>query len=243
MASPNTLNFLPDGYLEQKAQRRANAICAVLFLIVMAGMWAAFTLSEQATKRVDNEFAKTEQQYLGEAKRIEQVRQMQEKQKRMAHQADLTASLLEKVPRSFLLAEITNSIPAGISLIDLAMESKERAKTPKDAPKTAYEQQKAARQAQKAAPQGPPPPPEPKLYDVSVKITGMALNDVQVAQFLKNLSNSKLLRDVNLLVSEEFSQGTDKLRKFQIDMALDRNAEVQAQAKPPTLSAALRFTN
>ena len=34
MGAPNELSFLPDDYLERKARRRANAICAVLFFIV-----------------------------------------------------------------------------------------------------------------------------------------------------------------------------------------------------------------
>jgi hypothetical protein len=67
MAAQNNLSFLPDGYLENKAQRRANAICAVLFIIVMGGMWSAFNLSEKATARVDEEFTKTEQQFVNEA--------------------------------------------------------------------------------------------------------------------------------------------------------------------------------
>jgi Tfp pilus assembly protein PilN len=165
---------------------------------------------------------------------------MQEKQKRMARQAELTASLLEKVPRSFILAEITNNMPAGLSLLDLNLESKERPKpVAPNAPKTAYELQKAAREGQKN-PNAQPQQPEPKLYDIGLKITGIAITDVQVAQFLKNLSTSKLLREVNLLVSEEYTQGDDKLRKFQIEMALDRGAEVKPQTQP-TATAAIQI--
>ena len=53
-----------------------------------------------------------------------QVQQMQEKQRTMAHQAELTASLLEKVPRSFILAEITNGMPGGVSLLDFQLEAR-----------------------------------------------------------------------------------------------------------------------
>ncbi|MCY2950990.1 MAG: PilN domain-containing protein [Planctomycetota bacterium] len=238
MASQNNLSFLPDGYFENKAQRRANAICAVLFIIVMAGMWSAFTLSERATQRVDDEYLKTDLEFVGAAKRIQQVRQMQEKQNRMAHQANLTASLLEKVPRSFVLAEITNSMPAGVSLLDVVMESKDRPKPQKDiAPKTAYEVQKAAREAKTTAPllvQA-----EAKLYDVTLKITGVAINDAQVAQFLKSLSASRLFRDTNLIVSEEYAQAEDKLklRKFQIELAIERDVEPKPQTRPSSTAA------
>jgi Tfp pilus assembly protein PilN len=230
MSSPNTLSFLPDGYFENKAQRRANAICAVLFIIVMAGMWAAFTFSERATRRVDQEYTAIQQQYTAEAQRIVQLRQMQEKQKRMAHQADLASSLLEKTPRTNVLAEITNCCEAsGVSLLDFSMDSKERPKPVKSVGKTAFEQQKAAKEEQRA--QAVPLPPEPKLYDVNLKLTGVATTDVQVAQFLKKLSASKLFRDVNLVISEEFTQAEEKLRKFQIELSLDPNVEIQNTSK------------
>ena len=46
--SPNELSFLPDDYLERKAQRRTNAICAVLFLVVMCAIGSAFTYTERS---------------------------------------------------------------------------------------------------------------------------------------------------------------------------------------------------
>lgn len=231
MGSPSQLSFLPDDYLERKAARRANAICAVLFLAVMGGIGSGFTLSEKATKRVNAEYAQVEEQYLAEAKRLDQVRQMQEKQKRMAHQAELSASLLERVPRSYLLAEFTNALPAGVSLMDFVMDSRVRVTAPAatEAGKTAYEMKKAQRQAAVTGkPAAAPGGAEPKAYDVSMKLTGVAHNDIQVAQYLSRLSRSPLLKDVNLIVTEEHNVGGDRLRKFQIEMMLSPTAQVQA---------------
>lgn len=231
MRSPQELSFLPDDYLERKAQRRANALCAVLFILTMGGIGTAFTLSEKASKKVDADYAKIDQEYLGEAKRIEQVRQMEDKQKRMKQQADLTASLLEKVPRSFVLAELTNSLPTGVFLLDFSLDSKSKRTAtadPATATMTAYEQKKAAREAAKKATPVGPAVPQPKLYDVYLKVSGIADTDVQVAQYLSRLSRSKLLKDVNLLVSEEYTKEESKMRKFQIEMMVDPEAEVQA---------------
>src|SRR5687768_9311799 len=149
-AAPNQLSFLPDDYLERKAQRRANAICGILFVCVMGGLGSTFTLTERATKAVDAEYAAVDAQYLAEATRIQQVKEMRNKHKRMAHQAEMTSSLLERVPRSNILAELTNSLPAGVSLLDFQLESKPAAKVAAPAPgsdaaKTAYEQKKAAK--------------------------------------------------------------------------------------------------
>ena len=61
-----------------------------------------------------------------------------------------------------------------------------------------------------------------------LKLTGVAPTDVQVAQFITKLNTSKLVRDVNLVVSDEYIQEKDKLRKFQIEMTIDPSAEVTA---------------
>jgi len=231
MASPNQLSFLPDDYLERKAQRRTNAICAVIFCAVIGGVAATFWLSEKATKAVESEYATVDSQYVTEAKRIEQVLQMHEKQQRMAHQAELTASLLEKVPRSYILAELTNQLPAGVSLLDFNMESKMRQRPVVAPVMTDYEKQKAAREASSRTGSGSPAPvsAEPKLYDVSMKLTGICSTDVQVGDYMKALNKSKVLRDVNLLITEEFVQGGDKLLRFQIEMTLSPDAEVKPE--------------
>src|SRR4051812_41874015 len=124
MSAPNQLSFLPDDYLARKVQRRTNVICATLFLIVMGAITAAVMLSERATGALVQRHEEVDHQYAEAAKKLETVQQMQDKQRRMAHQAEVTASLLERVPRSYLLAEFTNSLPPGVSLIDLSMDSR-----------------------------------------------------------------------------------------------------------------------
>src|SRR3954466_7601801 len=107
--SPNQLSFLPDNYLERKAQRRTNVLCAGLFLVVLVGIGSTFSFSERLNRDIDRTYDAKLKEFTGEAKRIHQAEKMQEKQRTMARQAELAASLLEKVPRSFLLAEITNA--------------------------------------------------------------------------------------------------------------------------------------
>src|SRR5262249_22298593 len=116
------------------------------------------------------------------------------------------------------------------SLLDLAMESRPRSTTPPGgAPaKSAFDQQKKASDAKKA--DGAGSPITPKLYDVSLKVSGTASTDIQVAQFIGTLNQSTLLTDVNLIVSEEYKDKDDEqqshMRKFQIEAKLDPNAEV-----------------
>ncbi len=227
MSAPNQLSFLPDDYLARKAIRRTNVIFAVLFLMTVSASAAAFTYAKKGVKeaRATNALARVDKAQA--ARPIEQFQKLQEKQRTMAMQAELTSSLIEKVPRSFLLAEMTNSLPTGVSLVDLVLESKKRSTAAPAAPKTTFEVKSAASGAAgKVAANAANAQVQPVVYDVTMKVTGVASNDVQVAQFITKLNASRLLRDVNLLISDEFKSGDDKLRKFQIEMTLNASAEI-----------------
>ncbi|MGH7214943.1 MAG: PilN domain-containing protein [Tepidisphaeraceae bacterium] len=240
MSSPNQLSFLPDDYLERKRQRRTNVICCFLFMVVMAAIGSAFTLTERTVKKVEAEHAAVEADYTEAAKRIEQVKSMQDKQRKMANQAELTSSLLEKVPRSYLMAEITNAMPGGVSLLDFTLDARKRA-----APSAASSSNKTALEKKKsrdaAAKQAASAPPAPTTYDVHMKMTGIAATDVQVAQFITKLNQSRLLKDVNLVISDEFEQDSEKLRRFQIELMLNPTAQVDPTEKKDTKTVSVEI--
>jgi len=155
----------------------------------------------------------------------------------MNTQANLTASLLERVPRSVLLAELTNAKPAGVSFLELMLDSKVHSGSTGSAPKSQFELKRAAMDAangEKPATEAP----QVKLYDVTLKVTGIADNDAQVGQFMGKLNRSKLVRDVNLLISDELVVADVKMRKFQVDMSVDPGAEVQPGVIPSKTTAA-----
>ena len=180
MSAPNQLSFLPDDYLARKAIRRTNVIFAILFLLTVGAAGAAFTYAKKGVKvaREANEIARNDKAQA--ARPIEQFQKLQEKQRTMAHQAELTSSLLEKVPRSFVLAEITNGMPEGVSLLDLLMEA--RVVTNPSAiaaAKNAFELRKAEIDAGKTI----VPTMQARVYDVTIKTTGgVVVNDAKVVK-------------------------------------------------------------
>jgi Tfp pilus assembly protein PilN len=219
MSTVNPLSFLPDNYLVNKSRRRANLICAGLFLIVVVAIGAAYALTNRSLHNIEREHDAVQRQYADAANRIEQVKQLEQKQQIISRQAELAASLLEKVPRSNLLAEITNALPPGVSLVDLSLASRDRPAPPpppRDPDATVGSEKKNE--------------PQPKLYDISLNLTGVAADDVQVAQFIRNLSSSKLLKDVNLVVVDQDKIGDDPIRKFQLNMMINPNADLQGEA-------------
>jgi len=88
----------------------------------------------------------------------------------------------------------------------------------------------------------------PKTYDVFIKVEGVATTDVQVGDLMEKLKRSPLFKEVNLLYTEEFKQATggqsaggkgneEVLRKFQIELTLNPNAEVVNPANPNSKTA------
>src|SRR4051794_40923505 len=209
MAAPNELSFLPEDYLEGKTRRRANALCAGLSVIVMGAIASAFWLTERSMGGVETRAAKVDREFTDAARSIEQVNKMKAQQRKIVRQAELAASLVEKVPRSNLLAEFTNSLPPGTSLLDFALESRLKANV--GPAMTDRERRRAAQQQQ---PTGPAQA-EPVKYDVFLKVTGIADTDVQVAQFMSKLNASNLVTDVRLLISDVYKQGDREMRRFQ----------------------------
>jgi Tfp pilus assembly protein PilN len=234
MSSPNQLSFLPEDYLETKRQQRTNIICAGLFIVIMLVVGVTYFMDQKAYRAVEKEHAEVGRRHAEAANLIEQERQLREKQLKMNTQANLTASLLERVPRSVLLAELANAKPAGVSFLELSLDSKVHAGSAGGGgPKSQFEIKRAAMEAANGGGGKPSNETQPaKLYDVTVKVTGVADNDSQVAQFMAALNRSKLVRDVNLLISDEFIVAEIKMRKFQVDMSVDPGAEVQPGAIP-----------
>jgi len=242
MSGPNQLSFLPDDYLDRKARRRANVLCGLGAILVLGGAVTVFWYTEKLTAAVEIEFNKVDKKYGEAAARIEKVNQMRAQQQQVVRRAELAASLVEKVPRSNVVAEFTNALPPGLSLINLTMESRERAGAI-IAPMTAFEAKRAALEGRTVN-----APIAQKQYDVYLRIEGLATTDIQVAQFIARLNRSALFKDVNLVVSEVYvdrhkgpdgSNSDDVLRKFQIEMMLNPNAEVMNPVNPNTRTAAV----
>ena len=216
--SPNELSFLPEDFLERKARRRANFLCGALSVIVMGTVGMAFAVSERAMHGLDEAAVAIDRQYADAGIQIAQVEKLHAAQKQLVNHAELAATLVERVPRTNILAELTNALPAGTSLIDFYLETAQKSA----APATNGEVMKAGEQ------------PAP---DVKIKLTGMADNDVQVAQFIGKLNQSKLFKDVNPLITDSFVQDKVTLRHFQIEMTVNAKAGNHDETAPAKVAA------
>jgi len=228
---PNQLSFLPEDFLERKARRRANILCGALSVIVIGAIGSAFIISERSMRGLEAQFVEVDARYSKAAQQIEAVQRMHAKQRQIVQHAELAAALVERVPRSNVLAEFTNNLPPGVSLLELWMETKPRQQAGPPPGASSFEQKRAALEAKSKT--------EAQQLDAYIKVTGLADNEGQVAQFMSRLNQSKLMTDVNLLQTDPFTQEKATLRKFQIEMRLNPEAEVREGQAASIKSAAV----
>ncbi|MHC4908995.1 MAG: hypothetical protein ACYTF9_04660, partial [Planctomycetota bacterium] len=69
--------FLPEDYIAQKAERRTNIICIALFLVVMAGVFGAFVVTNRQWTRVKERQNEINHRYQNAAMQIEDLNELE----------------------------------------------------------------------------------------------------------------------------------------------------------------------
>jgi len=215
------INFVPDDYVQSSESRRTNLICLVLLVVVMAALGGSFMTIKIRQHACQAREALISMRMAKMQESIKQFDELRAKRKAMMRTALTTAELLEPVPRSVLLASLTNNLPPGVSLLKLNLIQKQ----PKIKPirvKTPTSKYKAA---QKAAKPQPGVSPE-KLLETHIGISGMAPSDLQVAAYIERLSNSSLLDNVALVESKEYIVDDGTFRQFELTAMLRKEVQL-----------------
>ena len=195
------INFVPDDYIQSTESRRTNLMYLVLFAAVMAVLAGSF-MTIKIRQRAFAAKEKAINAKMLEAKEaIKKFEELQTKRKVMIKTALTTAELLEPVPRSVLLASLTNNLPPGVSLLHLKLIQKKSSNTQRSAATSKYQ----AAQAKKENQTRPKLSPE-KLLETSIDIEGIAPSDLQVASYIEQLTASSLLDNVALVESKQYKR-------------------------------------
>jgi len=221
----NDMSFLPDGYLEDKSQKRANVLWGAVFGIVVIGIGFAYYYAEKNVRAEEMLNKAVQTQFEASKKNLEKLQDLQKVQQELNQKVKLSGSLVEKVLRTEILAELTNVMPTNVMLTDVQVESKKIEAPSK--PMTALERAMLAREKEKMA------LPEPILYDVTVRLRGVATDDALVAKYMANLAVSPLFGQLRLPVTQAMASGDAKkptsLRVFELEMMLKRTADTRLQ--------------
>jgi hypothetical protein len=224
------INFLPEDYMERKAQHRTNIICLALFCMVMAGVAGGFVVTEKRQAAIEEQARRVNNDMLQASESLKQLEVLEEKKKLMMQKASTSASLMESVPRSLLLATVTNNLPPGVSLVDYQLIRKEEAnRAAKAGAGTRNKKEAAAEADKKNKDKEKEKEAEVKLPPAvtSFELTGLASSDLQVASMIAALNQCPLFQQVNLVFSEEYQEKdkdntvAETLRKFKVMVVLN----------------------
>ncbi len=216
------VNLLPEDYIAHQAQKRANLMCLLLFVTVVIGLVAATAVSERKHKRTREVCERVNQSYDGAGKLIKQMQALDVTRHNMLKKANLTATLLERVPRSYLLAVITKALPKGASLTEFELRTR-RAKASSVSPKSKSKYKKAAAKKKSAS-------KKPAKMEVAIAITGLAGTNVQVGQFIATVEQCPLIKSVDFIFSKEKKVKESIMREFVIILYLKDSADVRGQS-------------
>jgi len=216
------INFVPDDYVQSNESRRTNLISLVLLMVVMMALGGSFMIIKvrQRSCNAREKLANTKLDQIQE--QIKQFEELQTKRKAMMKTALTTTELLEPVPRSVLLASLTNNLPQGVSLLRLNLLQKEPDRTSQ----VAISKYQAA-QAKKTAAQSKVP--LEKLLETHIDIGGVAPSDLQVAAYIERLSNSSLLDNVALVESKEHKTESGTFRQFKLTAMLRKDVHLSKE--------------
>lgn len=242
-------SFLPEDYLQKKSERRAIAIALFLFMVVGFAMIAAFFVTYRQWSTVKAMQADVNRQYAEQTKKIDQLKVLEAQRDELKDKAEVTTALIEKVPRSILLAEIINRMPKQLTLTEMSIKSKRIVDQVKAAPskpgslagpQTAAAANKsiAARPtggakpgakpgAKAAAKDEPPPKPMPPRFEFKVELAGLSATDEDVADYHKLLVACPLLERVEMIYSGETIVEEVAMRKFKIEAQIRVTADAR----------------
>ncbi len=211
------VNFIPDDYVKTKESRRTNLLYFGLLAVVMVVLIGSFVTIKVRQHAVGIEEKRIVAKMSQVPEAIKQFEELQRRHEAMFGTVLAAAELLEPVPRSALLASLTNNLPGGVSVLRLKVIQR----MPKNSPKrrqgdtTKYKSE----QGKEAAGEQPYVSPE-RLLETHIDIEGIAPSDIQVASYIQQLSDSSLLDNVELVESKEHKSGETMFRQFKLKAML-----------------------
>ena len=213
------MSFLPEDYLEKRIIRRTNWICLSLFVIVVTAVVVTFFFTDKQVDSLLRQQLMVNKKFVEAAANLEKLEKLQKQKTEMIRKAKVTFVLVEKIPRSRLLAELTNSMPRSMSLISLDLNTKKviKHKIKRTSLEQAKQQAFTKQNREMCLPE----------TNVQVAMVGLAPTDVEVAQFLTVLSAHEMFINSELQFSEETCVEDVKMRRFRIITTLNQDLNLK----------------
>ena len=224
------INFIPDDYIRNNESRRINLICIALLSIILVAIMGAFGAIRMRQRTLNIREASIDMDLTKKKGQIKTIDQLQKQRNTMWSTALMTVELIDPVPKSMLLASLTNSLPKGVSFLRLSLIQKEQAANSQQQ-KNAANKYEAMQDKEKTA--AAVRSSKEKMLDTQINIEGVAPSDIEVAAYIEQLSRSALLTDVALVESVQMPNQSSKqdsqegkMRRFKLSALLRKDIQI-----------------
>jgi Tfp pilus assembly protein PilN len=209
-------------------------LAVVLFPIMILAVFAAFLVTNRQWTEVRAAQASVDQETERVAREISEMKSLEKIRAQMDAKAELARGLLEPVPRSVLLAVLTNTMPSNVALtsFELRTEQIKPAKVdPKSDPKAdpkSRSARPAAGKPRSGAAAAPDASPEPIRRRTHIVLVGLAPSLLEVGRWMTALERVPVFAAVRLELMEEKALDGVKLSEFRIAIRIEPEADLRA---------------
>jgi len=228
-----TDDFLPDEYIEHRQDRRMHILAISLLLIVLSGVGIAFLAKQADWYRVRDIQSQISLRYEDAADQVRILTELESRQELIAKRAELAASLIDRLPRSVLLARFINHMPDGLGLLEFDLTA---ARLPSLSSEELPSKSNRPARAKTVAEVEADPRVEAPRWRTDISMLGFAPTDVHVSALLAALKADRLLQEVSLQFSEETTLNDLPVRQFHIKASIGPDGDCRTQKESAVAS-------
>jgi hypothetical protein len=219
------LNFVPEDYAQGKRARHANLLSALLAAAVVVPLVILSVCLSLASDRVEDRRRDIESREALAGNSVTRWEGVKRQRDEVLDRSSRSARLLIGVPRSRVVAEVVQMLPAKTSLTSLTVEER--------TVKTIVSAQSASAPGQPRPGQAPATvgnragataTRSAEHQETVLRLVGLAPTDVEAAQLIAALANSPYFDNVELCYSEDHKFESHVLRRFEITFQLSGGA-------------------
>jgi Tfp pilus assembly protein PilN len=199
----NQINFLPPGYVDNRARHQQWWRQMLLILALLAGVGVWYTVSKQRQTKLEQLAAMLETQTLAASEQSKQYQALREQESRLNQRLRVQQQLALPVTHTQVLATLSRLMPPPLTLQHLAITC------PRATPQSPGA---AARSNGGGMAAG--------LGAMRVTLTGLSPDDGEVANFVGHLTEHVLFSDVKLNFTRPVEINGLTVREFEVEMQL-----------------------
>ena len=239
-----TINLLPESYVKQRFRYRADLFCVALFTVLMGGLVIADHLLSKQYAETLALHGSINKRFEAEEKSLDESFRLQTRKEVFLEEARTISTVVmkeERLPRSYILANITKACPLDVSLDKISIKMI----PPVDDPfKEDGEVKNKVKKKSRAKRSGSPIVSMIRLAEqrsgrtidktfphVTVRLEGRSKNDEILAQFYGDLIANPLFELCTIDMAEDFALLELKDRKFQIWIVIRRDVDIKSLLK------------